>query len=53
MSLFAVELVSSLQQEVQVPAMPFHAAMQHADLLNRGFQMSKDGIDAVEVRVRI
>ena len=53
MSLFAVELAPSLQQEVHAPRMRFHAAKQHADLLNRGLGMSKDGIDAVDLRVRI
>ena len=53
MSLFAVEPGLSLQQEVQAPVAPFHAGMQHANLLNRGSQMSKDGIDAVDLRVRI
>jgi hypothetical protein len=53
MSLFAVELAPSLQQEVRGLAPRFHAATQHADLLKRGFHVSKEGIDAVDLRVRI
>jgi hypothetical protein len=53
MSLFVVELAPSLQQKVDAPVTPFRAAAQHPNLLNRGAQMSKEGIDVVDPRVRI
>jgi hypothetical protein len=53
MSLFTVELAPVLQQEVQMLATPFHAAMQHPDPLNRGSGMTKGDMQGVDPRVRI
>jgi hypothetical protein len=53
LSLFTVEFALALQQEVQVVATPFHAAMQHPDLLNRGSGMTKGDMQGVDPRVGI
>jgi hypothetical protein len=46
MSLFTVACSTALQQKVRRLAVQVNAAMQHANLLNRAPEMSKQGIES-------